>query len=50
MISLDLPPVQVDGPEISVSEEESATNSIEGEGEEEVRCIKKVMQVGSLSS
>jgi len=36
---------QVDGPEISVSEEESVTNSIEGEGEEEVRCIKKVMQV-----
>ena len=31
----------------SVSEEENVANSIEG-AEEEVRCIKKVMQVGDL--
>ena len=36
--------VEVGDEEVGSGEEE--TNSIEGAGEEEVRCIKKVMQVG----
>ena len=36
--------VEVGDEELGSGEEE--TNSIEGAGEEEVRCIKKVMQVG----
>ena len=37
--------VEVGDEEVGSGEEEE-TNSIEGAGEEEVRCIKKVMQVG----
>ena len=40
--------VEVGDEEVGSGEEE--TNSIEGAGEEEVRCIKKVMQVGRWSS